>query len=92
MENAGTLPIATLMLNPIQILSFFPPGTDAALLTSRAPLLEIQQKQYQEQKLFDERMLTVRQKFDKVRAGLKDFNEREIRRFQQENESPHFVE
>lgn len=56
-------------------------GSDAALLTSRAPLLEIQQKQYQEQKVFDDRMMTARQKFDKVRAGLRDFNEREIRRF-----------
>jgi len=61
-------------------------GCDAALLTSRAPLLEIQQKQYQEQKIHDERLLTVRQKFDKVRAGLKDFNEREIRRFETEGQ------
>ena len=49
-------------------------------------MLEIQQKQYQEQKIHDERLLTVRQKFDKVRAGLKDFNEREIRRFETEGQ------
>jgi len=57
-------------------------GTDAALLSSRAPLLEIQQKQYQEQKVFDERMNAIREKVDRVRAGLKDFNQREITRFE----------
>jgi len=59
-------------------------GTDEALLTSRAPLLELQQKQYQEQKLYDERMNALREKVDRVRAGLRDFNEREIRRFDEE--------
>ena len=60
-------------------------GTDEALLTSRAPLLELQQKQYQEQKLYDERMNALREKVDRVRAGLRDFNEREIRRFDEES-------
>ena len=53
--------------------------------TSRAPLLELQQKQYQEQKLYDERMNALREKVDRVRAGLRDFNEREIRRFDEES-------
>ena len=62
----------------------FVTGTDAALLSSRAPLLEIQQKQYQEQKVFEDRMNVVREKVDKVRAGLRDFNEREIRDYEEQ--------
>jgi hypothetical protein len=55
--------------------------SNATLLTSQAPLLEIRQKQYQEQKVYEERMTTLGEKVEKVISSLRHLNEREIRRF-----------
>jgi len=55
--------------------------SNATLLTSQAPLLEIRQKQYQEQKVHEERMTTLGEKVEKVISSLRHLNEREIRRF-----------